>query len=300
MDGKPDFFHRIREEEDGKMVRQVLRNRFRFSRRMFRRLKEAKAVEVNGESVYLTSRVRAGDQITVFLPRDEGEGIKPQPIPIRVLHEDDDLIVLDKQPGVVVHPTRNYPDGTLANGLSHYWKERGQFHLVRPVTRLDKDTSGLIVFAKHPHAHAVLSGQMERKRYLREYLALVHGQLEQEEGTVEGPITRSPENPNRRAVSPEGSAALTRYRVLQRWPEATLVQLRLETGRTHQIRVHMSHLGHPLFGDALYGGREEGIQRQALHAARLRLIHPRDGQTRSWESPLPTDFLLLLEYLVRL
>lgn len=297
MDGKPDFTHQVRKEEDGKMVRQVLRNRFRFSRRMFRRLKGAEAVEVNGESVYFTSRVSVGDRIAVFLPPDEGEGVPPQPLPIGVLYEDEDLIVLDKQPGVVVHPTRNYPGGTLANGLAHYWKERGQFYRVRPVTRLDKDTSGLIVFAKHPHAHAVLSRQMDRKCYLREYLALVHGQLKGEEGTVEQPIARSAENLNRREVSPGGSPALTRYRVLRRWPEATLVQLRLETGRTHQIRVHMSHLGHPLYGDSLYGGQEEGIQRQALHASRLRLIHPRDGQTCSWESPLPTDFLQLLESL---
>ncbi|MFD1409575.1 RluA family pseudouridine synthase [Kroppenstedtia eburnea] len=297
MDRKPDYLHQVREEEEGKMVRQLLRNRFRFSRRMFRRLKEAEAVEVNGETVYLTSRVKAGDRIAVFLPGDAGDGVKPQSLPLRVVHEDEDLIILDKQPGVVVHPTRNYSEGTLANGLAAYWQERGEFHLVRPVTRLDKDTSGLIVFAKHPHAHAVLSGQMERKRYLREYLAVVHGSLEMEEGRVEEPIARSSETPHLRTVSPEGAPARTQYRVVRRWPEATLVRLRLETGRTHQIRVHMAHLGHPLYGDTLYGGRTAGIDRQALHAVRLSLIHPRDGKKRCWESPLPEDIHLLMESL---
>lgn len=208
--------HCVREEEEGKMVRQVLRNRFRFSRRMFRRLKEAKAVEVNGEKVFLTSRVYKGDWIQIRLPHDTGEGMVPQPIPVDVLYEDEDLIVLDKQPGVVVHPTKNHPDQTLANGLAHYWRERGEFHLIRPVTRLDKDTSGLIVFAKHAHAHAVLSGQMKKKRYHREYLAVVYGMLEQNEGVIRAPIARSSENSNLRVVSTQGVEAITRYRVVER------------------------------------------------------------------------------------
>lgn len=214
--------HCVREEEEGKMVRQVLRNRFRFSRRMFRRLKEAKAVEVNGEKVFLTSRVYKGDWIQIRLPHDTGEGMVPQPIPVDVLYEDEDLIVLDKQPGVVVHPTKNHPDQTLANGLAHYWRERGEFHLIRPVTRLDKDTSGLIVFAKHAHAHAVLSGQMKKKRYHREYLAVVYGMLEQNEGVIRAPIARSSENSNLRVVSTQGVEAITRYRVVERLKGARL------------------------------------------------------------------------------
>lgn len=285
--------HCVREEEEGKMVRQVLRNRFRFSRRMFRRLKEAKAVEVNGEKVFLTSRVHKGDWIQIRLPHDTGEGMVPQPIPVDVLYEDEDLIVLDKQPGVVVHPTKNHPDQTLANGLAHYWRERGEFHLIRPVTRLDKDTSGLIVFAKHAHAHAVLSGQMKKKRYHREYLAVVYGMLEQNEGVIRAPIARSSENSNLRVVSTQGVEAITRYRVVERLKGATLVRVGLETGRTHQIRVHMADLGHPLIGDTMYGGVPL-LERQALHALYLQLIHPRDGSIRSWESPLPSDIHQLL------
>lgn len=285
--------HCVREEEEGKMVRQVLRNRFRFSRRMFRRLKEAKAVEVNGEKVFLTSRVYKGDWIQIRLPHDTGEGMVPQPIPVDVLYEDEDLIVLDKQPGVVVHPTKNHPDQTLANGLAHYWRERGEFHLIRPVTRLDKDTSGLIVFAKHAHAHAVLSGQMKKKRYHREYLAVVYGMLEQNEGVIRAPIARSSENSNLRVVSTQGVEAITRYRVVERLKGATLVRVGLETGRTHQIRVHMADLGHPLIGDTMYGGVPL-LERQALHALYLQLIHPRDGSIRSWESPLPSDIHQLL------
>ncbi|MFC4075585.1 RluA family pseudouridine synthase [Salinithrix halophila] len=294
--GQSGFVHRVREEEDGKMVRQVLKNRFRFSRRMFRRIRQGEGVMVNGEPVYLTSRVRAGDEVQVPVPTDEGEGIEPQPIPIDVVHEDDDLIILDKPPGIVVHPTRGYKDGTLANALAHFWRERGEFHLVRPVTRLDKNTSGLIVFAKHAHAHGFLSKEMDRRRYKREYLALVQGRMEQRSGMMDGPIGRSKEFPARRRVTAEGVHAVTHFHVLRTFPEASLLRLSLETGRTHQIRVHLSHEGHPIIGDDLYGGKGGvvDLDRQALHATSLTLVHPRDGREYHFESPLPPDMAGLL------
>ncbi len=289
--------HRVRREEAGKMVRQVLRNRFRFSRRMFRRLKEARAVEVNGDTVFITSRVYEGDRIRVRLPGDEGAGVEPQPVPVHLVYEDEDIAVIDKQPGVVVHPTKHDPDHTLANGLAHHWQERGEFHLIRPVTRLDRDTSGLLVFAKHPHAHARLSAQMQQKRYRRDYVAVVHGRLHSGQGSVDQPIARSRTHPRLRTVSPEGAKALTHYRVLERFPQATLIRLRLETGRTHQIRVHMAHLGHPLLGDTMYGGKGDRIGRQALHALHLSLYHPRDGHPHSWTASLAADLKQLLEEL---
>lgn len=291
--------HRVKESENGKMVRQVLRNRFRFSRRQFRRLKMTEGVQVNGAFAYLTSRVKTGDVITVTLMDTDPDHIPPQPVPLHIVHEDEDLLVLDKQPGVVVHPTKDYTEWTLANGLVHHWREKGEFHQVRPVTRLDKETSGLIVFAKHAHAHAFLADQMADKRYEREYLAIVHGCMLQVSGTIDVPIGRDPTHTSRRIVTSDGAAAVTRYRVEAAFSQASLVRLSLETGRTHQIRVHLAHLGHPIIGDTLYGNKEDavlwGMKRQALHAARLTLIHPRDKSPRTWESSLPADMMQLLD-----
>ncbi|GGE09622.1 pseudouridine synthase [Marinithermofilum abyssi] len=293
------FFHQVRPDEDGKMVQQVLRNRFRFSRRMFRRLKQQRAVEVNGGTVFLTSRVKAGDVIRVRMPEEEKESVSPEPVPIQVVYEDEDVILLDKPPGLVVHPTKGVYSGTLANGLVHYWKERGEDRAVRPVTRLDKDTSGLILFAKHPYAHAFLAEQMERKRYRRDYLALVHGRMKGEGGIIDAPIGRDEQHPTRREVRSDGAHAVTHYRVLQRWQNATLLRLSLETGRTHQIRVHLAYLGYPIIGDALYGGERSDfpIERQALHAAYLKLFHPRERREVEWSSPLPADMERVLHFL---
>ncbi|MBN2911001.1 RluA family pseudouridine synthase [Polycladomyces sp. WAk] len=299
MESHTVMTHRVDESEDGKMVRQVLRNRFRFSRRQFRRLKVTDGVRVNGSFAYLTSRVKTGDVITVTLTDEEPVHIPPQPVPLHIMYEDEDLLVLDKQPGVVVHPTKDYRDWTLANGLVHHWRERGETHQVRPVTRLDKETSGLIVFAKHAHAHAFLSGQMANKRYKREYLAIVHGRVLRTSGTIDAPIGRDPAHTSRRIVTPDGAEAVTHYRVEAAFSKASLVRLSLETGRTHQIRVHLAHLGHPIIGDTLYGNEEDaamwGMERQALHAARLTLIHPRDKSSRTWESPIPADMKRLLD-----
>ncbi|SDX10256.1 23S rRNA pseudouridine1911/1915/1917 synthase [Marininema mesophilum] len=296
------FRHQVIKEEDGRKVRQILSNRFRFSRRMFRRLRnENGMVKVNGENVFLTSRIMAGDVIEVAMPTDEGEGegTPPQPIPLDVKYEDDDLIILNKPPGIVVHPTRRHPEGTLANGLAYHWQERGEFHLIRPVTRLDRDTSGLILFAKHAYGHAFLAKQMEKRRYQREYLAFVHGRVEQEKGILDGPIRRVEEGSIIRKVSFDGVRAVTHFIRVRQWKNASLLRLSLETGRTHQIRVHLSHMGHPIIGDEMYGGSGEelGMNRQALHAGFLSLIHPLSEERFSLESSLPEDMATLQEKL---
>lgn len=289
------FLHTVKKEEEGKMLRQVLQNRFRFSRRMLRRLRESQGVTVNGRWVYFSSRVTEGDAIKVWMPEDPEPTIPAQPVPLRIVFEDDDLIVLDKEPGQVVHPTKGYRDHTLANGLVYHWQRCGEQRRVRPVTRLDKDTSGLIVFAKHAYAHAFLAKEMGKRRYRREYLALVQGEWPQERGVITAPIGRSPEQPHKRMVRAGGAEAITRFQVERRLKGATLLRLELETGRTHQIRVHLSHRGYPIVGDSLYGEQAAHIARQALHAARLRLLHPRDGRERVWESPLPGDMECLVK-----
>ncbi|SFJ46127.1 RluA family pseudouridine synthase [Thermoflavimicrobium dichotomicum] len=292
-ESQPTFFYQVEEKENGKMLRQVLESRFRFSKRMMRKLKAHQLVTVNGEVIYLTSRVKTGDQIVVRMMEEElPEHIEPQPVDFRIVYEDEDIVVVDKPPGLVVHPTRGHPDHTLANGLFYHWQQQGQTHKMRPVTRLDKDTSGLMVVAKHAYAHAFLAEQMAKKRYQRMYLAVVHGQMEQDTGTVEAPIGLHPEVATARRVDFEdGDPAITHYQVVQRYSNATLVRLQLETGRTHQIRVHLSWLGYPIIGDSLYGTGNDMhlVSRQALHATYLRLYHPRLQEWKEWDSPLPED-----------
>ncbi|MBA4494801.1 RluA family pseudouridine synthase [Paenactinomyces guangxiensis] len=294
------FSHEVTAEEEGKMLHQVLKNRFRFSRRMMSRLRRSGLVTVNGEIIYFTARVSRGDQIFIRLPSEESGHIPPQEIPFAVVYEDEDIIVIDKPPGLVVHPTRGYPDGTLANGLMHYWAQRGESYKVRPVTRLDKDTSGLMAVAKHAYTHAYLAAQMAEKRYRRAYLAVVHGRMAEDQGIIDKEIGINREQQIRWVIEGDGGApAVTRFEVVERYSRATRVRLELETGRTHQIRIHLSSIGHPIIGDEMYGTKADQhlISRQALHATYLRLFHPRLREWKEWESSLPQDMERLIAQL---
>ena len=266
-------------------------------------------VSVDGNLLKQKDSVRRGQRITVqALPEDQNRSWEKQPIPIDVLHEDDDLILINKAAGLVTHPGAGNPDRTLVNALLFHFPALARLPRAGIVQRLDKDTSGIMVVARSLRAHTRLTQDLQRRAITREYLALAHGRVISG-GTIEGAIGRHPARRTRMAVVADGKPAVTHYRVLQRYPVCTWLSLRLETGRTHQIRVHLQELGHPIVGDPVYQGRRgvpanvspalrekfRTFPRQALHATRLSLRHPADGERHSWRAPLPADIQDLLD-----
>ncbi|MFZ5827916.1 MAG: RluA family pseudouridine synthase [Bacillota bacterium] len=304
-------------EARGLRLGQFLFERLKLSRTLVRKAKGAGAILVDGE-VARTSLVLAGGETVELQLAEEGR-VAPEPVPLCIVYEDAHLLVVEKEAGMVVHPVKDYVSGTLANGVAYHLARSGNVPIARPVQRIDRETSGLVLFAKDPAVAGRLSRELERQKLERRYLAFVHGEMAGEEGTVAVPIRRvwghpvareaavGPRTPEQERLLAEaeaagqtlredwtaaGQPAVTHWRVLRRWPGVTLLELRLETGRTHQIRVHMAHLGHPLLGDTLYGqGGRPG--RQALHAASLALVHPVSGELLRFESPLPADLVRL-------
>lgn len=288
------FHHVVAGGENGRTVADILKNSLGFSRSLVRALKREGAVRVNGEPVFLNARVRAGAELAISLP-DCGYGaVLPEKMPLEVLLEDEDLLVINKPPGMLVHPLTGEAGGTLANAVVHRWSEQGRTARFRPVYRIDRDTSGLVLVAANPFAYQGLVRQLTGKSMRREYLAVVRGHIHPERGILCFPIGRSEDSIVKRKVKADGKEAITQYRVLERLPGGTIVKCSLETGRTHQIRVHLSHLGHPLYGDTLYGGSSGLIGRQALHAASLVFRHPRTGEMIHLESEFPPDITDLI------
>jgi len=281
-------------EDEGNTVRDVLQKKHGISRRLLVRAKFHGDVTVNGEPVFVTVRLHTGDVVAVFVPEEESETLAPEPMPLAIRYEDEDLMVLAKPAGIVVHPTRTHTHGTLANGVIAHWLKKGEVRKFRPVNRIDRDTSGLLIVAKNQWASEQCA-RLQRERVLkRTYQAVVHGLVAADEGVVDAPIGNCNDSIITRQVREDGKPALTRYRVVGRGAGMTWMELQLETGRTHQIRVHMSYLGHPLLGDDLYGGQREFIDRQALHAIRLSFLHPRTQECIDITEPLPEDIKRLI------
>ena len=263
----------------------------------------AGAVRVDGAQVAPRHKLRGGERLSVCEP-ETNQGIhRAEPIPLRIVFEDESLLVIDKPAGLVVHPGNGNPDGTLLNALLHHAPELAGVPRAGIVHRLDKDTSGLLVVARTLASQTELVRQLQQRSVRRHYLALVCGSPASAEGVVDAPIGRHPVNRTRMAVTAAGKPAVTHYRVLRRFSGCTLVECRLETGRTHQIRVHMAHVGHPLVGDETYLGRQRSsapaFGRQALHAFRLGLDHPSSGRVCTWEVPIAEDFGQLVAQLER-
>jgi 23S rRNA pseudouridine1911/1915/1917 synthase len=290
--------HAVTAEEAGASVSDVLTGALGVSRRMIQRLTRSQGIRLNRRPTFLARKVREGDVVAARLAGTEEERLPPVEMHLEVVHEDADLLVVGKPPFLLVHPTSPEQDRTLAHGVAFHYRARGLAAKVRPVHRIDRDTSGLVLFAKTQHAHHQLDRQLREGTLRREYLALVHGSVERDEGEIDAPIGRHGRHPHLRAVDPAGERALTRYRVEERYPEATLLRLVLDTGRTHQIRVHLAHAGHPVIGDRQYGGRVVGgLARQALHAARLAFRHPTSGEEMGFELELPEDLARLRDHL---
>lgn len=258
-------------------------------------------VTLDGQVRDAKHKVHGGERLCVVEPMPTAVlSEQPEEIPLRVVFEDDDILVLDKPAGLVVHPGNGNWSGTLLNALLHHAPQLESVPRAGIVHRLDKETSGLMVVAKSLPAQTSLVRQLQARSVGRNYLALVHGVIARA-GSVDAPIGRHPQHRIKMAVVEGGREARTRYEVRERFDGVTLVECKLETGRTHQIRVHMASIGHPLVGDPVYGKRRCGravlddFPRQALHAIRLTLLHPRDGAEMQWESPLPDDFSALLD-----
>jgi 23S rRNA pseudouridine1911/1915/1917 synthase len=291
--------HTATEADVGRTVEEILVETLGISRRRIQKLTRSRGVQLNRRPAFLGKRVRAGDVVSARAAADEEVGLEPVAMELQVVHEDADLLVLDKPPFLLVHPTAPHHRRTLAHGIAHHFLAQGLHAKVRPVHRLDRDTSGLLLVAKTPVAHARLDVQLREGTLRREYTALVQGVVEQDEGFIDSPIGRHKQDPNLRAVRPQaGEPARTRFQVVERYPTASLLRLELETGRTHQIRVHLAHLGHPVFGDAPYGGpTAPGLKRQALHASRVAFAHPTSGEPLAFEAPLPPDLAALRDSL---
>ena len=260
-------------------------------------------VRVNGKPAAKSARLSGGETVTVDVPQLRETALPPQDIPLDVVYEDDDVIVVNKPTGLVVHPSPGHPDGTLVNALLHHCGDSlsGIGGEKRPgiVHRIDRDTSGLIIAAKNDAAHLALSAQLKDHSLSRTYECLVTGNMKQDSGTVDAPIGRSSADRKKMAVVPTGRRAVTHWEVVARYPGVTHLRCRLETGRTHQIRVHMAYIGHPILGDTVYGAKKPvpGLTGQCLHATGLRFVHPRTGEPVELHCPLPPEFTAMLQKL---
>ena len=265
------------------------------------RLIESGEVAVNGRAVSKSYKLAGGEDIAVTLPEPEPVEAVPQDIPLDVVYEDADVIVFNKPSGMVVHPAPGHPDGTLVNALLYHCAGTlsGVGGALRPgiVHRIDRDTSGLIIAAKNDAAHQYLSAQLADHTLARTYECIVVGSLREDRGTVDAPIARHPADRKRMAVVAGGREAVTHWEVIARYPGYTHVRCRLETGRTHQIRVHMAYIGYPILGDTVYGAKKEvpGLTGQCLHAVGLRFLHPRTHEVVELSCPLPEEFTRMLQ-----
>lgn len=281
----------IDEAGDGLRIEQYLRRKGYSGQNLAEIKRMPQSVLVNGEHYYMKQELNTGDHLSIHICETKcSEKIPPIQIPLDIVYEDEDIIVINKPAGMPIHPSLNNYTNSMANALAWYYQEQGKPFIFRCCNRLDRDTSGLTVVAKHLVSGNILSDMVRRRDIHREYLAIVRGHVSPEAGTINAPLARKPGTIIERTVDWEqGETAITHYRLVEERNGHSLVSLRLETGRTHQIRIHMKYLGYPLIGDYLYNPDMEYIGRQALHSHRLSFTHPITGKPMEFTAPLPKD-----------
>ena len=281
-------------------LRDILCSKLLLSHSLIVRLKKQHKIKVNGCPARTNYKINTGDFITIELDFSEDNKIIPESVELDIVYEDEDFLVVNKPAGMSIHPSRLGGTGTLANAVTYYWQELGRNVLFRPINRLDRDTSGLVLIGNSQFAHQGIFKQQKCHLMERRYIALVEGEMKKSNGVIDKPIARPDEKRRRRIVDPLGLPAVTHYRVIEKYHGYSLLSLKLETGRTHQIRVHLSFLGYPVCGDTLYGQVSPLIDRQALHAGTLCFTHPRSGQEIFLNAPLPLDIQKAVEHLIRM
>lgn len=281
----------IDEAGDGLRIEQYLRRKGYSGQNLAEIKRMPQSVLVNGEHYYMKQELNTGDHLSIHICETKcSEKIPPVQIPLDIVYEDEDIIVINKPAGMPIHPSLNNYTNSMANALAWYYQEQGKPFIFRCCNRLDRDTSGLTVVAKHLVSGNILSDMVRHRDIHREYLAIVRGHVSPEAGTINAPLARKPGTIIERTVDWEqGETAITHYRLVEEKNGHSLVSLRLETGRTHQIRIHMKYLGYPLIGDYLYNPDMEYIGRQALHSHRLSFTHPITGKPMEFTAPLPKD-----------
>ena len=284
-------------EDENLTLKEVLLDKLNFSVRSLSKMKRYKTVKVNNEYIRPGDKINKGDLIEVKI-EEEMADFKPQDLKLPILYDDFDIIMVNKPPFMVVHPTKSHFENTIANGVTHYVVEKRENVKIRFVNRLDMNTSGLVIVAKNPYAQFVLSSDMKEDKVEKMYIAVVKGVVKEDFGTINEPIYRPTDDSIKRIVHEEGQPSVTHFEVVERLKDATVLKLKLETGRTHQIRVHLNHIGHGIIGDELYGYVDENlINRQALHAFSLKFKQPRTREDLEFKAPLPKDMEELIEKL---
>lgn len=286
------------EMDEDKKIKEFLIQNLNFSVRSISKLKREKNLYLNSKAVKPTLKANKGDVLEILL-NEEPSNYMANDLNIDVIYDDFDIIIVNKRPFMVVHPTRKYNIDTVANGLNYYIQKKEENFKLRFVNRLDMNTSGILVIAKNGYSHHILSDDMSKNIVDKKYIAVVEGVVKEDFGTIDEPIGLDPEDEIKRAVVEDGQRSITEYRVLERLENATIVQLKLLTGRTHQIRVHMKYLGHPLIGDELYNKKSDYINRQALHCSEMAFNQPRTKEKLIFNAKLPEDIEKLVEMLKR-
>ena len=298
----------IKNDDKYLTIRQVMRQEFDISYNLSVKLKKNKQIFLNGVSMYVDAPIQKGDVITFVIDfHEDNSNVVPTKMALDVLYEDDAMLILNKPAGIPVHPSVLHFENSLSNGVRYYFDSISLHRKIRPVNRLDRNTSGIVIFAKNEYVHSVLSKQIQSNVFKKEYVAICNGIFDVKEGTINAPIARKADSIIERCVDESGDAAITHYKVIREFRASenqphfasnqagflTELLINLETGRTHQIRVHMAYVGHPILGDSLYGTESNLINRQALHAYKIEFLHPLTKEKLSIMAPVPNDMRMI-------